>query len=98
MFSLGKSDSNPKKDDFKKHEISKDHISALRASKLRNDMVRATQYAYSNCKSSIIAAMKTVLCLAQEDVPNSKVGAIIQLQIENVSYFTYLFVFIFYFV
>ena len=85
VFTRGKSALKPKKDDFLKHESQQDHKLAAAASVNRRQFVKAVTTATDRAKEAMIAEFKTVLCLAQEDIPNSKVHPMVGLQIENVS-------------
>ncbi len=46
-------------------------------------MATARKNANTAVKEALITAMKTVLCLAQADVPNVKTDTMIDLQVEN---------------
>ena len=85
VFVSGKSSSKPKKDDFIKHERGEDHKLAKRIPEQRQEMRTAITSAKSHARDAIIGTMKTVLCLAQADIPNCNVSTIVELQVDNVS-------------
>ena len=87
IFVTGKDATKPKKDDFIKHQKSNDHKASILAKDRQNDLKKATANAQSNARETITGLMKTILLMAQEDIPNSKLACLIDIQIENVSSF-----------
>uniref|UniRef100_A0A8C4QIV5 C2H2-type domain-containing protein n=1 Tax=Eptatretus burgeri TaxID=7764 RepID=A0A8C4QIV5_EPTBU len=87
IFSKGKLALKPKKDDFIKHEKLPDHQDAVKAESRPKEMKVATttRTFFKESKDTMIAAFRTVLCVAQEDVAANKVDAIVKLQLDNVN-------------
>ena len=84
IFVTGKDATKPKKDDFIKHQKSNDHKASILA---KDWSEKATANVQSNDRETITGLMKTFLLMAQEDIPNSKLACLIDIQIENVSSF-----------
>ena len=84
IFVTGQDATKLKKDDFIKHEKSNDHIASILGKDRQNDLKKATANVQSNARETITGLMKTILLMAQEDIPNSK-----DRQTENVSRFDY---------
>ena len=88
IFSKGKLALKPKKDDFIKHEKLPDHQDAVKAESRPKEMKVATTTTrkfFKESKDTMIAAFRTVLCVAPEDVAANKVDAIVKLQLDNAS-------------
>ena len=58
---------------------------AAQAPQQRQTMTTATSNAHGEMKGAVIAQMRTVYVMAQEALPTVKLGALINLQIDNVS-------------
>jgi hypothetical protein len=89
IFVKGRSSLIPKRDDFTKHETRKDHKLAITADQQRKNMVTAVRKATSKMEESVVAVMRTILCMGQADIPNSMLPTLVDLQIENVGIHVY---------
>ncbi|XP_070567317.1 E3 SUMO-protein ligase KIAA1586-like [Ptychodera flava] len=83
VFTRGKSDNAPKKDDLLKHAKSRDHRAAFARPSLQEDMKSATTTAYGKIKDTTVALMRTVFTMAKEQISNRKLPALIDMQISN---------------
>ena len=83
IFTKGRSAVIPKRDDFVKHEMSKDHAFALRSKDERSKMAVAMQKAADQMQLSVEAVMRTILCMCKTDIALCKVSTIVELQIAN---------------
>ena len=84
-FTSGKSAARPKRDDFVKHENTRDHKMS-NPGELSHQMTKAITNAHNFAKDAIKAQLATVLMQAKEGIPTSKNAVLLELQLFNVSY------------
>ncbi|XP_070549057.1 uncharacterized protein [Ptychodera flava] len=84
VFTSGKPDKAPKKDDLTKHARTKEHRFAASRPVLQRDMKCATSSAYSKIKDSIVAQLRTVYTMAKEQLSSRKMEALMEMQVLNV--------------
>ncbi len=82
-FTTGKATTNPKKDDFVKHERIADHKRALKVPQLQKQFSRASRTMAQGAKSAIMAQLATILVQAKEGIPISKNSCLVKLQAYN---------------
>jgi hypothetical protein len=85
IFTLGKDASSPKRDDFEKHQSTKDHKLVAAGDRQKESMTKAIVTANNSAKNAIKAQMATVLVQAIEVITTSKNSKLLELQIFNVS-------------
>lgn len=83
IFTTGKVDKVPKKDDFTKHEKGGPHRSAVEAMQQRKAFKTAAVKAHDGAKGAIHSQMATLLTQAKECIPVAKNRALVALQIHN---------------
>ena len=83
IFTKGKVAAQPKKDDFKKHEKSRSHLSAVKNLARQKEFKKATLKSYKGAEDSIRAQLVTLLTMAKECIASSKITSLIKMQIFN---------------
>ena len=83
IFTKGKSASLPKKDDMRKHSLSKDHIASLKNVSQKKAFEKAVSNVYDSAKESIMAQLATLFVFSKCCIASNKLLHIINLQVHN---------------